>query len=53
LIGGRPGLDPIEKEYPENPIYRRDTRALHRLLEHGYLLPERQIFKAQLAAGFK
>jgi hypothetical protein len=25
----------------------------HRLLEHGPLLPERRVFKAQLAVGFE
>ena len=29
------------------------TRTPHRLPEHGYLLPERQIFKAQLALRFE
>ena len=36
------------KEYPEQFIYRGGMRALDRLPEHSYLLPERYIFKHQL-----
>jgi hypothetical protein len=37
----------------EHPVCCPGTWALHRLSEHGYLLPERQVLKDQLTVIFE
>jgi hypothetical protein len=41
------------KSDPEDPISRTEPRALHRALEDGYLLAERQVLHGQCRAALE
>jgi hypothetical protein len=50
----RPPASPqTGKPHPEDPISPMEPRALHRVLEDGYLLAERQVFRGQCRAALE